>query len=133
MPLRYQGKPRCISSIFTVIVIANFLLCSLRQRHFTPLFRAHRFLCGSREHSLRSCQPITEAEPPYREAPVLQTEERPKIHPPPDRLVRSVGRLPSGLSMAKISFRFQLHLVFGFKLQEAMKASFCTYSSQCQF
>lgn len=77
MPLRYQGKPRCIRSIFTVIVIANFLLCSLRQRHFTPLFRAHRFLCGSREHSLRSCQPITEAEPPYREAPVLQTEERP--------------------------------------------------------
>uniref|UniRef100_A0A673A844 Uncharacterized protein n=1 Tax=Sphaeramia orbicularis TaxID=375764 RepID=A0A673A844_9TELE len=32
--------------ILTVIVIANFFLCSLRQRHFTPitLFRAHRFL-----------------------------------------------------------------------------------------
>uniref|UniRef100_A0A665UG91 Uncharacterized protein n=1 Tax=Echeneis naucrates TaxID=173247 RepID=A0A665UG91_ECHNA len=35
------------SWVFTVIVIANFFLCSLRQRHFTPItspIRAPRFL-----------------------------------------------------------------------------------------
>lgn len=62
--------------IFTVIVIANFFLCSLRKRHFTPvstLFRAHRFLSCARE--LSSCQPIRDAKPPDWDAPVSQTKE----------------------------------------------------------
>uniref|UniRef100_A0A8C4HUF7 Uncharacterized protein n=1 Tax=Dicentrarchus labrax TaxID=13489 RepID=A0A8C4HUF7_DICLA len=31
------AKRGCTGWIFTVIVIANFFLCSLRQRHFTPI------------------------------------------------------------------------------------------------
>lgn len=68
---------RCKSCIFTVIVIANFFLCSLRQRHFTaitPLNLAHRFLSCSREIALSSRRPITNDQPPGWEAPFLQTE-----------------------------------------------------------
>uniref|UniRef100_A0A8C5CKL4 Uncharacterized protein n=1 Tax=Gadus morhua TaxID=8049 RepID=A0A8C5CKL4_GADMO len=47
-PVGLHWMALCIYIIFTVIIIANFLLCSLRQRHFSPVLPAARSVSTGR-------------------------------------------------------------------------------------